>query len=363
MSLFKDDFFFLGQIVLQPTTVCNLNCSYCYLPSRDKNLKMDSRLTVNLAQSLSDLSLEYNVPLIWHGGEPLAYGIDHFVKLIEPLEKLRKEGKISHCVQTNGTLIDDRWCEFFKNYGFEVGVSIDGPQLLNSNRVDWQGNDSFNKIMRGISLLRTHRINFTCIAVITNDALQEARDIYNFFCQIGCESVGINLEERMGTNLNSAHGEEVTTFWEELFKAWQENPQVRVREFTNILQWMGSLIGETEAIPNRTDIFPTIGWDGSVVLLSPEILGAQSLLYNNFVAGNLLKDDLSTILERGQKSRYIREYRQGVERCRSECKFFDYCRGGQASNKFFELGDITATETTHCRNSQQTPVEVVLKWL
>ena len=322
---------------------------------------MDNCLTIRLAKGIGDLNLEYSVPLIWHGGEPLAYGLDHFITLIEPLEKLRRAGKISHCIQTNGTLIDDRWCEFFKHYGFEVGVSIDGPRLLNVNRIDWQGKKSFEKKMPGMILLRSNQINFTCIAVITNEALLKASEIYDFFCQVGCESVGINLEEQLGMNLSSAHGEDVVRFWEELFKRWQENPVIRVREFTNIIQWMGSLIGETKPIPNRTDIFPTIGWNGNVVLLSPEMLGAQSLVHNNFIAGNLLKDDLATILERGQKSLYVREYRQGVERCRSECKFFDYCRGGQASNKFFELGKIGATETLHCKNSQQIPVETILR--
>lgn len=120
MSIFSDDFFFLGQIVLQPTTICNLNCSYCYLPSRSKNLRMDNRLTERLAESIGDLKLDYKIPLVWHGGEPLAYGLDHFVTLLEPLEGLRNEGRIIHCVQTNGTLINDRWCEFllyFTVYG------------------------------------------------------------------------------------------------------------------------------------------------------------------------------------------------------------------------------------------------------
>ncbi len=324
---------------------------------------MDNRLTTHLAKGIGDLNLPYNVPLVWHGGEPLAYGANHFIELIAPLENLRKAGKISHCVQTNGTLIDEEWCRLFKNYDFEVGVSIDGPHLLNTNRTDWQGNESFNKIMRGVSLLKMYDINFTCIAVITNESLLKASEIYDFFCQVGCESLGVNLEERLGMNSGSAGGEEVARFWEELFVRWYENPKIRVREFTNIIQWMGSLIGETKPIPNRKDIFPTIGWNGDIVLLSPEMLGAKSLAHNDFIAGNLFVNDFTTILERGQKSLYVREYLQGVERCRSECKFFDYCRGGQASNKFFELGQIVATETLHCKNSQQIPVEVILKLL
>ncbi|MBI2475808.1 MAG: SPASM domain-containing protein [Candidatus Taylorbacteria bacterium] len=149
----------------------------------------------------------------------------------------------------------------------------------------------------------------------------------------------------------------------QLFIEWNRNPQVKVREFTNVLRWMGSLTGELESIPNKTDIFPTIGWNGDVVLLSPELLGARYDENKNFVVGNIIRESLAEILERGQSSRYVQEYRAGVQQCERECKFFLYCRGGQASNKFFELGQIAGTETQHCRNSQQKPLETILAFM
>jgi len=262
------------------------------------------------------------------------------------------------------SLIDNDWCEFFKSYGFKIGVSIDGPGLVNGHRIDWQGRETYTRIMRSVHLLKAFGIDFTCIAVISNDSLTKAHDIYQFFCEVGCESFGINLEEYLGTNSSSVDNEEmVKRFWEELFNEWHQNPKVQVREFNDILHWMGSLIGEKTSIPNRTDVFPTIGWDGSVVLLSPELLGAKSAVHADFVVGNILKEDLREILEQGQQTLYVREYRSGVEQCRSVCDFFHYCRGGQAANKFFELGKIAGTETTHCRNSQQRPVKTVLKFL
>lgn len=359
-----DEFFFLGQIVLQPTTACNLNCTYCYLPSRNKNLRMQPRITQNLASSITDMGLDYNIPLIWHGGEPLMLGLERFKGLIEPLAALRVSNKITQCLQTNATLINEEWCAFFKENAFEIGVSIDGPRSATQSRRDWQERESFDKIVRGIELLKHFAIPFTCIAVITNESLSKAAEIYGFFAGLGCDSLGINLEEQIGTNTSSADDEEnVTRFWRELFAAWEQNPRVQIREFKNMLHWMGNITGDTKPIPEKTDIFPTIGWNGDVALLSPELLGVKSPMHDNFVVGNVAEEPLQKILTRGQNATYVNEYRAGVRRCQTECKFFSYCRGGQASNKFFELGQIAVTETRHCRNSQQKPLETILEFL
>lgn len=121
-------------------------------------------------------------------------------------------------------------------------------------------------------------------------------------------------------------------------------------------------IGKFEPIPNRTDIFPTIGWNGDVVLLSPELLTAKSSNYD-FVVGNIREKSLRKILNHGQNAPYVKEYRMGVEKCRESCQFFGYCRGGQVANKFFEHGSIAVTETRHCRNSQQKPLEAIIAFL
>ena len=122
---------------------------------------------------------------------------------------------------------------------------------------------------------------------------------------------------------------------------------------------------ESKQIPiiYKVDIFPTIGWNGDVTLLSPEMLGVQSLRHNNFVSGNLHTSGLSDIISASLNSTYLQEYIQGFEACKRSCKHFDYCQGGNASNKHFELHNIAGTETSHCINSQQKPIDAILSLL
>src|SRR5262249_40861140 len=102
-------------------------------------------------------------------------------------------------------------------------------------------------------------------------------------------------------------------------------------------------------------------WNGDVVLLSPELAGSQSDRYGNFVVGNVLRESLVQIVRRGSDSLYVTDFLAGVERCRATCPYFNYCRGGQASNKFQELGTTDATETEFCRNTRQRLLDAVVQ--
>ena len=68
----------------------------------------------------------------WHGGEPLLAGIDFYQRALALQRKFCPAGKtIVNGIQTNGTLLDEQWCAFLVEAGFNVGISIfDGPEHL-----------------------------------------------------------------------------------------------------------------------------------------------------------------------------------------------------------------------------------------
>src|SRR3989442_573215 len=100
------------HVVLQPTTACNLNCCYCYLPDRLKSLRMPVEVAAAVASALR--AVPHPVTVLWHGGEPLATGLDRFRVLVRQFSALRTEGKVRHSLQTNATLLTREWCEFLK---------------------------------------------------------------------------------------------------------------------------------------------------------------------------------------------------------------------------------------------------------
>lgn len=356
--------FKLNSLVIQPTSLCNLNCAYCYLPDRKHNRAMPATTASRLADQLTDLELPTPVRLIWHSGEPLSIGLQRFTELLKPFESLRREGKVRHSIQTNAVLINENWCELFLNYRFTVGVSLDGPRSMTSNRVDWKGDAAYDRILAGIDCLKRSQVSFGVICVVTQESIGRARELYDFFVGLGCKAVAFNVVEMEGVNKNvlvDPATADTTRFWAELLDAWMENPVVEVREFRKTTVWLHSEVYDRQSTSIVKDIIPSVGSNGDVVLVSPEFLGMSTPgAYTTFVVGNVLTTPLSEIISRGLDSDYIRDFISGIDACERECEYFGFCRGGDASNKFFELGRLDATETSYCRSTKKNLVDAVM---
>jgi uncharacterized protein len=328
---------------------------------------MDLRVPQSLADSIFRLTPDSPVSLVWHGGEPLTTGIPYFTQLILPFGALKREGRVVHEIQTNATLIDDEWCRFFVNHDFKVGVSIDGPGWAKIHRADWGKKASYDQAMKGIARLKTKSIPFSAIAVIGSHNITRASELYEFFCTLGCTTLGVNIEEREGINLhrNTIDDARVDTFWRELYAAWHANPAIRIREFDRVISYSKMVLDDGLADWNtrKIDIFPTIAWNGDVYFLSPELANAKALIYDDFIAGNVLSTPLEHIIRQADSLLYVRDFLSGIKKCREVCDHFDFCHGGQASNKFFECGTVDATETMYCRNSKKKLMKAFLDCL
>jgi uncharacterized protein len=346
-------------VVMQPTTLCNLDCAYCYLPFRSADNRRPVAVAEAVAASVNPWSRTKRFSVVWHGGEPLAAGRDHFASLLSPFDPA-----VEHHVQTNATLIDDAWCEFFVEREIRVSVSVDGPEARNGERINRGGKPAYAKIMRGIEALRRHDIPFSALCVVGRPEPGLATELYEYFLELGCEVLGINVEETEGVNKrdNRHPADVVTAFWAELVGAWRRDPRIHLREVEWSLRYVAAVLDGTadEVLPRRLDPIPTVAQDGSVVLLSPELAGFTDPQYGDFTSGNVLETPLGEILSGALGTPWIREFLDGVEACRATCPYFGFCGGAHAANRYFEHGRFDGTATDHCRNSKIRLLEGVL---
>ncbi|WP_307803733.1 cyclophane-forming radical SAM peptide maturase AmcB [Micromonospora echinofusca] len=349
-----------SYVVMQPTTLCNLDCVYCYLPHRAVDRRMPVPVAAAVAAAVRPWAASGRFSVVWHGGEPLAAGREHLAALLAPFE-----GTVEHHVQTNATLIDDAWCEFFAAHRMRVSVSVDGPRWRNTDRVTRSGQPAYDRIRRGVAALRRHGLPFSALAVVSRPEPGLAGELYDYFLDLGCDVLGINIEEAEGVNTRSnAHpADAVTGFWAELVAAWRRAPRIHLREIEWSLRYAAAVLDGTsdEVLPRQLDPIPTIGHDGSVTLLSPELAGFTHPRYGDFSSGNVLARPLGEILADAAVTPWVREFLTGVEACRSGCPYFGFCGGGHAANRYFEHGRFDGTETEHCRNSKIRLLEGVLE--
>ena len=285
--------------------------------------------------------------------------------LLAEFEQLRSAGHVVHGVQTNATLITNEWCELFADYGFRVGVSIDGPAAQNAARVEWRRKPTFERIVRGIALLRGAGIPFSVICVVTPETINNVDVLFRYFEDLGCMSVGFNLEEQEGVN---AHRTPLTTeqaerFWLRLWQLREAGSALAIRDLDRLVDWLDTTRAGV-AVPLRLfDPIPTVSCTGDVVMLSPELLGIRDSGYGDFVIGNVLQEPIPAMLACSRKVRYVDEFAAGLDACAKQCEYFDFCRGAQAGNRYFEHGNFVSTETAYCRNTRQALVRAAASHL
>src|SRR5579871_697818 len=161
-------------LVVQPTPFCNIDCRYCYLPGRtSKAVVAEATLRNLFTQVFASGWAAEGLSVVWHAGEPMVLPIEFYRAAFRQIDRLKPADLVvSHSFQTNGTLIDEAWCEFLRAEKVNIGVSIDGPARFHDlNRVTRAGRGTFDKAIAGLRLLREHKIPFHVISVLTSASL------------------------------------------------------------------------------------------------------------------------------------------------------------------------------------------------
>ncbi|MCE1245069.1 MAG: radical SAM protein [Firmicutes bacterium] len=180
---------------VQVTLSCNLNCRYCFQdhssPFIMEEKTVDSIITKCSDYIRDECLFPRKLEMIWHGGEPLLAGIDFYRKVID-LQLNHCDIRFINKIQTNGTLMTEPFAEFFNDFNFHVGFSIDGPEELhNRNRImDPEGAGSFESAIRGIENFRKYGEHplVSVLAVITRQTIETgAKKFYDFFRELGAE--------------------------------------------------------------------------------------------------------------------------------------------------------------------------------
>lgn len=181
------------HVMAKPTgPICNLDCKYCFYLDKEtlypRGTKWAMREDV-LETYIRQYIEAHDTPVVnfaWQGGEPTLLGVEYF-KLVIQLQTQYASGKrIANAFQTNGVLLDDAWGEFFRENQFLIGISIDGPrELHDAYRVDKGGQPTFDRVMRGMDILKQHEVDFNTLTTVHRANADYPLEVYRFLKQSG----------------------------------------------------------------------------------------------------------------------------------------------------------------------------------
>jgi uncharacterized protein len=176
------------HLLVKPTgAVCNLDCLYCFFLSKEmlypgSRFRMADELLEAYIRQLIECHRAPAVVVAWQGGEPTLMGLDFFRRSIIYQDKYQKPGmSILNTIQTNGTLLDDDWAEFFKENHFLVGISIDrSREMHDAFRLNKGGQGTFDRVMRGLGFLHKHKVDFNILTTLHQANADHPQEVYRF---------------------------------------------------------------------------------------------------------------------------------------------------------------------------------------
>jgi uncharacterized protein len=358
-------------VVVQPTPFCNIDCRYCYLPDRSNRAVLAEATIANLfSQIFASGWVEDGFNVVWHAGEPMVLPIDYYRRAFRLIDSLKPSDiELTHAFQTNGTLIDDAWCDFFTEAKVNVGVSIDGPKRLHDiNRRNRAGQGTFDKTIGGIRRLRERGVPFHVISVLSSESLAAPREMFDFYVAEGIDRVCFNVEESEGSHVSRSFGDAgVEDAYYDFLREFWRLAAATPGKFSFIRE----IDDATRVVlrPKEAEFFnqlvepfaiTSMDWSGNVATFSPELLGLKNAAYGDFILGNINRDKLSDMAEGAILRRMRQDIDAGVELCRQNCEYFSICGGGEPVNKLSENGSFVSTETTYCRMTKMRATDLVL---
>lgn len=174
--------------------ICNLDCKYCFYLEKEKlypgtkNWAMSPEVLESYVRQYIAAQPNQIGPIhfAWQGGEPTLLGVEFFEQVVALQKKYGPGREIANAFQTNGVLLNDEWGEFLARNNFLVGLSIDGPRKLHDYyRVDKGGQPTFDKVIRGLEVLKKHGVAFNTLTVVNRANSRQPLEVYQFLKEIG----------------------------------------------------------------------------------------------------------------------------------------------------------------------------------
>ncbi|NRA38067.1 MAG: anaerobic sulfatase-maturation protein [Planctomycetes bacterium] len=342
--------------------ICNLDCKYCFylekenLYEGEQDWKMDPELLERYIQMYIEGQDIPHIAFAWQGGEPTLLGVDFFRRVVELQKKHCPPGKeISNALQTNGTLLNDEWCSFFKEHNFLIGLSVDGPaDLHNQYRVDKGGNDTHDKVLRGANFLKKHEVEFNALCVVNRYNAREPLRVYHFLKELGTNyfqfipiaeregdeeavldlSLPPQLQEQAKVTGWSVHSEDYGDFLNTIFDEW-----VRNDIGTYYIQLFDVQLEIRFGNPASLCIYRETCGDALAIEHNGDFYSCDHYVYPEYHLGNIKDNSLREMADLQKQKDFGNTKKDSLPRECRECEFLKQCNGECPKNRFLTTLD------------------------
>ncbi|MDO5569863.1 MAG: anaerobic sulfatase maturase [Bacteroidales bacterium] len=310
---------------------CNLACDYCYYlgttPAKDGVI--EDGLLEEYISTYIKAQPSKDVLFVWHGGEPLLAGLNFYKKVLKLQLKYGRGYRIDNVLQTNGVLLNDDWGRFFHDHNFLIGLSLDGPEFVHDRfRKTRNGKGSFAQVMKGLSFLIKHKVEFNLLSVIDSHGADYPLEIYNFLKSTGSKFFQFSpiVERDLKTGLmteQSLTAIQFGDFYNSIFDEWKRKDigEIFVRMFDD------TLAGYME-VPRGMCTYEETCGHASVMERDGTIYACDHFVKPEFKIGNIKNSSITELMLSQKQINFGMDKKNLLPSQCKECPFLKLCNGG-----------------------------------
>lgn len=325
---------YVSFLIKPVSSLCNLHCPYCFYEdvSKKREIKSYGKMNMEIMETLIFRAIEETeekgvLVFAFQGGEPMLAGLEYYEKFVKLVKEKKGNRQVHYALQTNGTLIDAAWAEFFSTEKFLIGVSLDGYESnTNRFRVDKSGHGMYEKIMGGLQLLEKYKVEYNILSVITSQLSKHTEAYYKFlkshqFSHIQCISC---LGELDGETKWQLKPEEYARFYKKLYRLWLED--YLSGEYRSITLFDNLLLMLTDRPPQQCGM---LGFCTAQLVVEADgsVYPCDFYVLDKYKCGNIKNNTLEEILKSDTMLQFIKEEKTLPKICET-CPFWKICRGG-----------------------------------
>ena len=339
------------HIMAKPTgSACNLSCRYCFFLEKERlypgvRTRMDEEVLRAYISQYIEAQQVPEVTIAWQGGEPTLMGLDFFRRSVEIADECAPRGtSVSYTMQTNGTLLDEEWCDFLRDSRFLVGLSLDGPrEMHDAYRRDRQGRPTFDKVVKAACLLQERGVDVNILCAVNAANAGHPLEVYRFFRdEMGIEWIQfLPIVERInedGTTLLQ-QGDTVTdrsvrpdrwgAFLQGVFEEWLrcDVGRVHVNFFeAAFASWVGA--------PAMLCIFDGTCGNAMALEYNGDLYSCDHFVEPDYLLGNIMQEPLARLAASDRQRSFGEAKRDALPGFCRDCDVLFACRGECPKNRF-----------------------------
>lgn len=325
------------SVMIKPaSSACNLRCKYCFYHdvAENREIPFKGMMTTAVLEEILKKAFAFadgnDVILSFQGGEPLLRGKAFYKAFFHMLDRINDKGSAVYLgIQTNGTLIDDEWCEIFKQNNFLVGLSLDGDEIANKNRVDENGEPVFEKVLAAADMMKKSGVQFNILSVLTKATALRIDKIYAFFKAHGFSNLQFipclkPMDGKVADTDFYLDSKTYTLFLLSAFALYQrdlaEGNYVSIRQFDNFVKLAHFEQAEQCGMNGFCTHQYVVEGDGTVY-------PCDFFCTDDYALGNIKDTDFSKLEKSKKAVDFIKESVVVDPKCKT-CEYYMLCRGG-----------------------------------